>query len=797
VDSWEIIAVGPMREKDAVALLERKLGRQAENQALADALAYMPLALAQSAAYIQQRGSRLSITRYLEKLQKCDASKKNILDEDWGDLRRDQSSSNSIIRTWQVSFEHVRRVHRSAADRLSLMSFCYVDAIPDILIRRIDSEHHKEELPARTVDDSNSRELAHNEGFPSDGDSESSFDDQFEKDMNVLTGFAFVSAMRETTTFEMHRLVQLAIRRWLHQQRQDDLWTGIFMRNLDDAFVPSAFEDWADCRVLYPHARAAMILQPKAQSALLRKASICYKAGRFAREEGSLTESEEFCCLAREIQEAVLGSEHPDTVASMTNLTATYSKQEKWSETEELQATVLEIRKRVLGAEHPVTLAIMASLATTYSRQEKWSETEEVRFKVFHSRKRVLGAEHPDTLTSAHDLAETYRCQGRWSEAMLLDPYAEDDNDAASVASQQSLQSVFSTGSITSSVSSVSSGNQPFLSGVEKFLEVSAQRNDLVSLLTLAPATISQDKFSRNNARLLKALSKEALTSVISQGARLAGRVLRDKRKRLEISRRLFAHYCPNGPYRQPGRLREHYGVEKIEQGSLSTSPTRDDIVSPQTPQFQAESDSESSAESSAGSEDEDEDDHDELTDFVLHSEVFNYYVRDLWLFLNPVTPGLLIETVGRGDVQRAKDLLNYALNSKVKARPGWLAALADLDLGPGQNEQLFARTLLLKLHEPYTRRVARALTSAKHLEGAAGLMRDLAWVPPDQVRIYVQEDLDVSDLVKERLEHMSGSKWHWWPLFSPKTRIPAGCSRVSWNTVSTSTLSLSRYWGC
>jgi hypothetical protein len=386
---------------------------------------------------------------------------------------------------------------------------------------------------------------------------------------------------------------------------------------------------------------------------------------------------------------------------------------------------------------------------------------------------------------------------GQWSEEERLQPYVEeyeDFDDAASMSSHQSLQSVFSTGSIASSVSSF---NEPFISGTEKFVEISAQRKDLVPLLTLATATVSQDKFLRNNARLLRALSKEALASDLSPGARLAGRVLRDKRKRLEISRRLFAHYCPDGPFRQAGRLREHHSVEKIEPRSVSTSPTQDDIVSPQTPQFQAESDSESSAESSAGSEDEDEDDHDELTDFVLHSEVFSYYVRDLWLFLNPVTPGLLIEAVGRGDVQRAKELLHYALNSKVKARPGWLEALADLDLDSGQNEQLFAQTLLLKLHEPYTRRIARALTSAKRLEGTAGLMRDLAWVPPERVRIYVQEDLNVSELVKERLERMSGNTWDWWPLASPKKRIPTGCSRVSWHTVSTFTLSLSRYWGC
>jgi hypothetical protein len=322
-------------------------------------------------------------------------------------------------------------------------------------------------------------------------------------------------------------------------------------------------------------------------------------------------------------------------------------------------------------------------------------------------------------------------------------------------------------------------------------VEISAQRTDLVSLLRLATATVPRDKFLRNNARLLRILAKRTLVSESSQGARLAGKVLGDKRKRLEISRRLFTYYSPKETFRQAGRLQEHNDPDNIEPEFVLAEPTQDDSLSLPEPQLQAEQDSDSSGESSTSSEDETVDDHDDpygLTDFVLHSDVFSGYVHDLWLFLNPATPQLLIETAGRGDLQRVRELVNHALTSRTKARPDWLKGLADLDLDPGQNAQLFSQTLLRKLQEPYAKRIAGALTMDRPREDTAALIRDLAWVPPKRVQIYTQEDLAVSDLVKERIEGMTGTAWDWWPLALPKRHIAAGYSRVKWNTVSTLT---------
>ena len=65
----------------------------------------------------------MSIAKYVEKLHGGEKSKANLLSYDGGDLRRDEEATNSITIVWQISFQHIRAIRRSAANLLSLMSF--------------------------------------------------------------------------------------------------------------------------------------------------------------------------------------------------------------------------------------------------------------------------------------------------------------------------------------------------------------------------------------------------------------------------------------------------------------------------------------------------------------------------------------------------------------------------------------------------------------------------------------------------------------------------------------------------
>ena len=125
-----MIEVGPMTQRDALTLLEKKLGSLPDTDVAADlvqALDLVPLAVSQAAAYIQARAPLSSPEKYLAEFREGERKRSKLLEHDAGDLRRDGGASNAILTTWQVSFDHIRSQRRSAADLLSPMSFFDTD----------------------------------------------------------------------------------------------------------------------------------------------------------------------------------------------------------------------------------------------------------------------------------------------------------------------------------------------------------------------------------------------------------------------------------------------------------------------------------------------------------------------------------------------------------------------------------------------------------------------------------------------------------------------------------------------
>lgn len=137
VEENDIIPIEPMDLKSAQALLQKKLGEAEKDGAaeLATALEFMPLALVQAGAYIRQQAPRCSVRQYLEQFCKSDKKKTRLLKEEAGHLRRDTEAKNSIIITWQISFDYINRTRRSAVDLLSLMSLFDRQGIPEALLR--------------------------------------------------------------------------------------------------------------------------------------------------------------------------------------------------------------------------------------------------------------------------------------------------------------------------------------------------------------------------------------------------------------------------------------------------------------------------------------------------------------------------------------------------------------------------------------------------------------------------------------------------------------------------------------
>ena len=77
-----------------------------------------------------------------------------------------------------------------------------------------------------------------------------------------------------------------------------------------------------------------------------------------------------------QIQETVLGKDHPDTLRSMTGLATSLRDQGKYAEAVAVHRQTLQIQETVLGKDHPDTLRSMMNLAASLSQQGKYAEAE-------------------------------------------------------------------------------------------------------------------------------------------------------------------------------------------------------------------------------------------------------------------------------------------------------------------------------------------------------------------------------------------------------------------------------------
>lgn len=326
VEQRDIVEVEPMDEQSALALLYKKLGTQADDSRIAElaaALEYMPLAIVQAAAYILQRSSRYSVVRYLDDYRKSEWKRTSLLEFDDGQLQRDWEATNSIIVTWQMSFEYVRQTRPSAAELLSLMSFFDWQGIPDGLLQRRgkreeeDNSHHQQRPTTEAADS----DVEEDDASQSSTSAESEVD-TFEDDVVALRNFCFVSDETGGTSFEMHALVQLATRTWLAAHGQHERWKQQFISNLSAAFPTGAYKNWAVCGPLFAHAKAAMEQRPKDKQVLMEWATLMYRAAWYAVQKGNTTEAEQLATASMNARQTALGREHEDTWWGITGILA-------------------------------------------------------------------------------------------------------------------------------------------------------------------------------------------------------------------------------------------------------------------------------------------------------------------------------------------------------------------------------------------------------------------------------------------------------------------------------------------
>lgn len=401
-------------------------------------LDYLPLAITQAAAYISARATRMSVSKYLMLYCQDEKSQSRLLNKESGNLRRDPAVANSVIQTWQISFDQIRQSQPQASKLLSLMAMFDRQDIPEFLL----SPQYPNLL-------------------------------DFEDALASLYEFSLIEIEKGGETFKMHRLVQLAVRLWLGIYNEAEEWQGIAIKVISNAFTSGEYSNWKICEALSPHAREVLKYKFELNQHLDMRASLLYNMAWYNWLQGQYgianAESEESLAIREDLlqglnikvlesvgmlalvlqaqgkykeaetlnrralagKEMTLGPGHPSTLESMSNLTLVLQAQGRYNEAEIIIRRALAKRETALGSGHPDTLMSVNNLALVLQYQGKYVEAEEMQWRALEGNEKVLGKEHPDTLISMNNLASVLQHRGKYNEAEELNQRALVGQEAA------------------------------------------------------------------------------------------------------------------------------------------------------------------------------------------------------------------------------------------------------------------------------------------------------------------------------------------------------------------------------
>jgi tetratricopeptide (TPR) repeat protein len=406
VERRSVVPVQPMGTEHAVELLRTKLEfehTQEEALKLVEALDFMPLAINQAAAYISQEWPRCSVQQYLDELVESDMAKLSLLNLDDGDLRRDKEATNSIIATWQISFNQILTIRPTAANLLlSFMSFFDRQSIPERILRDCRMSSQIPEQPSETAAQG------------------------FDLDVRMLRSYSLITAPT-AETFTMHSLVQFTTRKWVQARSEEEFWSERFIYTLGAAFPDEiGKENWSTCTALYPHIKIALSLKPADRNASRAWACLAYKCAIYASLRGLTADVRTMATSSMDELTRLDGQESILTLRSMVFLAGLTLEEPPSATKGHLQAQVVEISKKVSGEDTIMTATCKGMLAESYSFQGRYKEVEEMHLELLATLRYLLGEEDPVTLYGMIRFAATCMSQKQYVKAAdLLERVAE------------------------------------------------------------------------------------------------------------------------------------------------------------------------------------------------------------------------------------------------------------------------------------------------------------------------------------------------------------------------------------
>ncbi|MFI0350378.1 FxSxx-COOH system tetratricopeptide repeat protein [Actinomadura sp. 9N407] len=337
---------------------------------IAGELGYLPLALDQAAAFIQQ--THTTLERYLRLLR----DQPFQVYEAAADGDKTQAT---IARLWDITMQALAE---TAPDSIALI--------------RVLACYHPEDIP---------RILA----YPSVGTDEVAID----RALGLLVSHSLITLTDDLIS--MHRLTQAVI---LHAT------PGIESRDVALAGLLAALppdpqfniDGWPRWRALLPHVEPATSRylageQPTNLETLLNQ------TGQFYLVQGQARQAERLLTTAVEIAVAAHGSDHPEAATSVGNLAAAYIALGQPGKAKPLAERALAIAEAAYGPDHPIVGHWLGNLAGTYQELGQPGEAKPLAERALAIAEAAYGPDHPGVAIWLGNLAGTYSDLGQPAEA--------------------------------------------------------------------------------------------------------------------------------------------------------------------------------------------------------------------------------------------------------------------------------------------------------------------------------------------------------------------------------------------
>lgn len=324
------LKVQAMSSAEAVEFLLKRFqgGGEKEAAALAEALGYLPLALEQAGAYIEEHGQ--TFAGYLKLFR---SHQKEVLS------RGKKEKDVSVATTWELSFVEVEKKSEAGGQLMNLCAFLAPDDIGREMLRG-GVKHLPEPLASAVADDL-----------------------QWDEAVGALRKYSLVEV--QDGALSVHRLVQAVVRDRLDEEGRKS-WAEAAVKVVNSGF-PFDSDDvrtWSQCARLLAHALASVEHAEKLQVGLKASSRLLNQVGLYLRGRAELSGAKHAMERALKIDEAAYGAEHPDVAVDVSNLGGVLKDLGDFAGARACYERALKINEVADGPDHPSVAGAVNNLGS-------------------------------------------------------------------------------------------------------------------------------------------------------------------------------------------------------------------------------------------------------------------------------------------------------------------------------------------------------------------------------------------------------------------------------------------------